>query len=1069
MTPHERQFIELPASAAQRGLWLIEQLGEPSATYTMHPAVRVEGPFDPGVARRAFEELVRRHETLRTSFSWRDGELTQLVEDLGPGDPVTLDFEVLDTASDDLVARAEELAGVPFDVLRGPLVRVRILRSGAHEHLVLVVVHHMVFDGWSEGVLWREFAALYDAAAAGRDAGLPELPLQYADFADWQRQRLDGGVQAELAAYWRDRLADAGVLELPTDRARPAVQGHRGLEHRFTVPADVTAALREFARAEHTTLFSVVYAAYHALLVRYARRDDLCVGVPFGNRALPQLEGVIGLFVNHAVFRVDSGDDPAFRDLVARVRAQVLDAVDRVELPFSRLVEELAPERDLSRNPLFQTVFSLEERPTDGVALDGARLTHVDLHLGISKFDVALVLFDEGEAGGEGVGLSGFLEYDADLFDPPVMAALAEQYVHLLKAAAREPGTRLSALDPVPPDERRRHLTLWNDTARDFPRRATTAELFAEQVRAAPDAPAVLTADGTLTYRALDERADRLARRLRALGVGPETPVGICLERSVDLLVAVLATLKAQGAYLPLTRSHPADRLVFCVRDAGARVVLTAAHLAERFADVAVPVVRVDADEPETPDAEPAEPLPTGDAENLAYIIYTSGSTGVPKGIGVSHRALARLVKGADYAELGPGEVHLQLSPLSFDASLLEVWGPLLNGGAVALPQPDLPFPDVLRDALKRYPVTTLLLISPQLHVAADEFPDELSGVRQLLVGGDVLSPRHAHRLLPYLDGDRFVHVYGPTECTLFATARQLTAVDPARATVPIGTPIANTRAYVMDESFRLVPVGAPGELWLGGDGLARGYHGRPALTAEHFVPDPFGPHGGRLYRTGDLVRRLPDGGIEFVGRIDGQVKVRGYRIETGEVETVLTSHPGVREAAVTVRDDAPGGRALVAHLVPDDGPSASDDDLRALLRGALPEYMVPAAFVRLDTMPLTVNGKVDRARLPAPRYGEPEGDAGAGTVGPTSTEGVVRDIWHEVLGVPGVARDVRFFDVGGNSLLLAALFDRIHQLFPAADLSLVDLFEHTTIADIAAEIERRAPTGTEAEPSLDL
>ncbi|MGW2636921.1 non-ribosomal peptide synthetase, partial [Streptomyces sp. NPDC001348] len=827
----------------------------------------------------------------------------------------------------------------------------------------------------------------------------------------------------------------------------------------------------------------VLYAAYHVLLTRYTRQNDICVGVPLSNRTHPELQGVIGLFVNHAVFRLDTGDDPAFRELVARVRAEFLDAVDHGDLPFSRLVEELQPERDLSRNPVFQTVFSLEERPTAGVRLGDVELTSVDLHLGISKFDLALVLYDEGRH------LSGFLEYDSDLFDPDTMAAMADQYSQLLEAAARAPGARLSELDPVPPRERLRHLTEWNDTGRDFPRNATTAALFEEQVRAAPDAPAVLTSVDTVTYGELNERADRLARRLRALGIGPERPVGVCLKRSVGMLVAVLGVLKAGGAYLPLAPDHPAERLAFCLRDADARLVLTSPELAALFGgpdagtadDRTGPRVLLlpDTGLPwDDQDALPAGadplpvgggPLPVGDAENLAYIIHTSGSTGVPKGIGVSHRALARLVKGADYARLGPGEVHLQLSPLSFDASLLEVWGPLLNGGTVALPQPDLPFPDVLRDALKRFPVTTLLLISPQLHLAAEEFPDELSGVRQLLVGGDVVSPRHAHNLLPHLPATRFVHVYGPTESTLFATAEELKEVDAARATVPIGTPIANTRAYVMDEAFRLVPVGAPGELWLGGDGLARGYPGRPGLTADRFVPDPFGPPGGRLYRTGDLVRRLPSGSIEFLGRIDGQVKVRGFRIETGEVEAVLTGHPMVREAAVTVRDDAPGGRALVAHLVPvHPGGTVAAGELRALLRAALPEYMVPAAFVWLDTMPLTVNGKVDRKGLPAPRYGaEPQPEA----AGPrTSTEAVVRDVWRELLGIEEIGRDSRFFDVGGNSLLLAALFERLGALFPQAGLSLVDLFEYHTIADIAGEIERRSrPAAADREQDLDI
>ena len=1062
MSGTERQFAELPASYAQRGLWLIDRIGEPSAAYIIATAVRVTGDLDLGAVRRAFEELVRRHESLRTVFAWNQGQLSQLIEEPGPLGEVPLDFAVLETTGREVTRRAVAEARTPFDLTRGPLLRVRVLRVTGSDHLLVAATHHIVSDGWSEGVLLRDFAAFYNAEVHGVVADLAEPPFQYADFAQWQRERLTGPAAARTVGFWERRLRGAGVLELPVDRPRPPVQAHRGAEHRFDIAPELAARLRALAVRERTTLFSVLYAAYHVLLARYTRTAAPSVGVPMSNRGLTGVDGLIGLFVNHAVFRLDTGDDPTFRELLERVRREFLDALEHIELPFSRLVEELQPDRDLSRNPVFQTVFSLEERPAGRVELSGARWESVDLHLGISKFDTALVLYEDEET------LTGFLEYDVDLFDPAIIALMAGHYVRLLESAVDDPGARLSALEAVPDAERRLVVHEWNDTASPFPYEATTAELFEEQAAAAPDAPAVLHPGGALTYRELNERANRLAHHLRGLGVGPDAPVGVCLAPSPELLVAVVGILKAGGAYLPLPPTHPEGRLRHNVEDAGARVVVTTAAHAGVFAPATAHTVALDTDGPRIARQAATDPEPLGDAGNLAYVIYTSGSTGTPKGIGVAHRALARLVKGSDYAALRPGDVHLHLSPLSFDASLLEVWGALLNGGAVALPRVELPFPDVLRDALERYPITTMLLISPQLHVAADEFPERLSQVPQVLVGGDVLSPQHARKLLPHLPDTRFVHVYGPTECTLFATAQQIEDVDTTRPTVPIGRAIANTRAYVLDEHLRPAPVGVPGELWLGGDGLARGYVGRPGLTAERFRPDPYGPPGGRLYGTGDLVRWLPSGRIEFLGRIDGQVKVRGFRIETGEVAAVLTGHPAVREAVVTARDDLPGGRALVAHLVTD--PAAgqvTDDDLRAGLRAALPEYMVPAAFVRLEAMPLTFNGKVNLAGLPAPDFDAPSGAPDED--GPrTPAEEKVRDAWRKVLGVEDIGRDTKFFEIGGNSLLLAELFNTVQDLFPGVDFSLVELFELTTYPQIAEVLaDRSGPDGqglTEAE-----
>ena len=1059
MTDRPRHVVELPASTAQQAMWLVDQVGASPTAYVVPCAMRIQGDFSEAAARTAFEELVRRHESLRTAFRTVDGELTQVIDDPAEDEPVRLDFAVLDVPAPEVAGRTAAEALTPFDLAAGPLLRVRILRCGPRDRTLLATVHHIVVDGASMVLVLREFAVLYAAAVAGTGAGLAEPAFQYADFAQWERERLTPEAVEEHTAFWREHLADAPVLDLPTDRPRPPVQAHHGDAHRFPLPRAVSDGLRGLARDGRTTLFTTLFALYQALLSRYVRDADLCVGVPLSTRSLPEVEEVVGLFVNLAVYRVPTRPDMTYRQLVAAVQDETLDAVEHLELPFSWLVDRLRPERDLSRNPLFQTTFSVEPLLAAAVDLPGARVTPVQLYLGNAKFDVAMVVEDDG------TDLFGVLEYDTALFDRAGIERMAAQYVRIAEAALAAPDHPVADLDAVPAAERRTLLTDLNATAVRFPHEATTAALFEERVRATPGAPAVISAEGTWDYRELNERANRLAHLLREWGVGPEQPVGVSVERSADMITAVLAVVKAGGAYLPLVPAHPVDRLRRVARDAAARIVVTTSRHAGRFAD-AHRVVALDGDAALIAARPATDPPPVGDPANLAYVIYTSGSTGVPKGIAVSQRSLTAVLRDVDYVDLRPGDVCLQLAPLSFDASVWEIWGPLLTGGAVALPQAGLPFPEDLTDALGRHPVTTLMLVSPQLHLATDEFPEALRGVRQVLAGGDVLSPHHAARLLPHLDG-RLIHVYGPTECTVFSVTADLERVDPGRPTVPLGHAIANTTAYVVDERCRLAPVGVPGELWIGGEGVARGYHRDPGLTARHFVADPFGPPGGRLYRSGDLVRRLPSGELEFLGRIDGQVKVRGFRIETGEVEAVLLRHPGVRAVAVIARDDLPGGRELVGYLVDGDVP-ATDAELRTALRAALPDYMVPAAFVRLDAVPLTANGKLDRRALPAPVLGgrDPDDDDGPRT----PTELALRDAWFAVLGVPGVGRDQKFFEVGGNSLLLAALLDRITALFPGVPFSLVELFEFTTYAEIAAVLdERRLHRAAEAAAAFDI
>ncbi|WP_441247472.1 non-ribosomal peptide synthetase [Kitasatospora sp. McL0602] len=1045
-----RQFVELPASPAQHALWVIDQFGGHAASYAVPCALRVDGEFDRAAARRAFERLVARHESLRTCFSWREGELTQLVADPDEDEEMPVDWAALDVPVEEWQARARAEASRPFDLGRGPLIRARVLTANEREHLLVLTAHHIVVDGASYSVLLREFAACYNAELAGTEVELPEPELQYGDFAQWQMEQLTEAAITTDVEYWRERLADAPVLELVTDRPRAAQQAHRGEVHRFVIPAGLSGELRELARRERVTLFATLLAVHQALMCRYTRTDDVCVGVTVSTRSTPELQDIVGMFVNLVVFRVPTADDPSFRELAVRAQAEFLDTVDHAALPFSWLVERLSPTRDLSRNPLFQTSFSLDRSLTEGVQLTGARLSHTDLYLGISKFDLGLAIQDEGDE------LVGILEYDTELFDEAAIVRMAEHYVSLAAAAVRAPEARLSALDAVPASERRELLELWNSPGAAELTHPTAAPYVEHWAATTPDAPAVLSPDGSaISYRELNERANRLAHRLRALGTGPERPVGVLLPTSAEMVVAVLAVLKAGGVYVPLVPSHPQDRLRQVVRAAEVPIVLTVSGYADRLGYEGGPqAVLLDGVEDA---AHPVTDLPPlAVADNLMYVIYTSGSTGTPKGIGVSHRSVLHRVHEASHPDLAHGGVCLLVAPLSFDGSVWELWSTLLNGGTLALPDPALPYPDVLGDALKRYRVDRLILMSAQLALAVDTFPELLGTVPWVTTGGDVLSPSHARKALEQLpEGGVLINSYGPTECTIFATAEVLLEVDETRSSVPIGLPVPDTTAHVMDETFSLVPVGVPGELWLGGPGVARGYVGQPGLTADRFVPDPFGPPGARLYRTGDLVRRLPDGRLDFISRIDGQVKVRGYRIETGEVETVLLRHPAVRSATVIARDDLPGGRALVGYLVPHREP-VPDEELRALLAGALPSYMFPGALVWLDEIPLNGNGKVDRRALPAPQFG---GRGGAAADRPrTESEARVLAAWEQLLGVEELGRDDKFFDVGGNSLLLVSLLEKLKELFPETPLSLVELFEYTTCAELGAVLDRRSP-----------
>ncbi|HYH79663.1 MAG TPA: amino acid adenylation domain-containing protein, partial [Longimicrobium sp.] len=1047
-------------------LWFLDRLEPGSAVYNIPVALRLGGELDARGLAWALTEVVRRHEVLRTTFGiGADGEAVQVVHDPAPVRLPVVDLSALDAAARETwVERlSNEEASRPFDLARGPLVRCALLRLGAAESVVLFTLHHIASDAWSMEILQREVTALYDAWARGEDAYLPDLPVQYADYAVWQRRWLEGEVLERQVAYWRDRLRDApAVLELPLDRPRAAASTRRGAAEGLELSPALSRSLRELGRREGATPYMTLLAAWNALLARYGAGDDVVVGTPVAGRTRLETEGLIGFFVNTLVIRTGLHGDPTFRDVLARVREAVLEAQAHQDVPFERLVDELEVERSLSHTPLFQVVFTLQqasrgEGDGGGLRLGAAEIDALATDSGTAKFDLTLGMSDFGDE------LAGSIAYRTELFDAATVRRMAGHLVRLLEEAAADPDIRVSALELMDGAERRRVVEEWNDTALSYPRERCVHELFAEQAARDPHARAVESADAVLRYGELDARAVRLARRLRAMEVGPETIVALCLDRSPEVVVGALAVLKAGGAYLPLDPDAPVERLRYMLEDSGARVLLTRAALGERAAEAAgadVQMVLVDAIDAETGDDPVVEPESGVGAENLAYVIYTSGSTGRPKGVQVTHGSLANLVSWHRdaFGVTAADRATLVASP-GFDAAVWETWPYLAAGACLCIPGDAVrAAPAPLRDWMAAAGVTISFLPTPLAESVLPLAWPEDGALRLVLTGGDRLAGRPSPAL-PW----RLVNNYGPTENTVVSTSG---VVEPGNAGAPsIGRPIANTRIYVLDPSLRPAPLGVAGELYVGGDGLARGYLGRPGLTAERFVPDPFSAEpGARLYRTGDRARWRADGEIEFMGRLDFQVKVRGHRIEPGEIEAALLSHPAVREAVVVAREDRPGDTRLVGYVVAHGGwPGA--DALRAHLSERLPGYMVPAAFVGMDALPLTSSGKVDRRALPAPEHAAAERPHAAPR---TAAEEVLAEIWGEVLRVERVGVEDNFFELGGHSLVATRVVSRVRQAF-GVELPLRAVFEAQTVRALARRVEALRGTGEEAPPILPV
>ncbi|GAB7184067.1 amino acid adenylation domain-containing protein [Kitasatospora sp. Ki12] len=1054
---------ELPLSFGQQRLWFLDQLEPGSDEYLVPLAVRLRGPLDVEALRGAVDAVAARHEVLRTHYLPNDGDPRQVIDPPGP-----VPFWLVDLAGTaDAEAQAHRLAAKagsrPFDLAAEWPVRVTVVRIAPDDHLLALTLHHIVCDGWSTGLLLADLDRAYRALAAGEPSPLAPQPVHYADFAVWQREREDAGGLAGQLDHWRERLADLVPVELPTDRLRAAVRDTRGATFDTTVPAELGRELAELARRSGVTPFVLLLAAFQVLLGRHTGREDVAVGTPVAGRTRPETEDLVGFFTNTLVIRTDLAGDPRFTDLLDQVHRASADALAHQDVPFEHLVDALRPDRDLSRNPLFQVMFELQHADDLPASLGAATAEWVDAGPAVAKFDLTVTVTQHEDG-----RLRVWFEYATALFDRATMDRLAGHYLTLLRAVAAAPDARLGDLGLLTEPERHQLLDLWPDP--DGHRTAAldpadehglcVPQLIERAARRTPEAVAVIAGQERIGYAELNARANRLAHRLRDLGVGPETVVASCLERSAAAVVTLVAVLKAGGVYVPLDPRHPADRLSFMLDDAGAELVLTTAEFADRTAGGRYRTVLVD-DKPgedgePTDPAHDTDPVPLAGPADLAYVIYTSGSTGRPKGVMIEHRSYAHHCRViADAYGIAPGERVVLLSALTFDVAMDQIAATLVAGATVVVGDPVFWTPAELPARLAEYGVT-ILEITPAYYRAVLDSPDlgRLTALKLMNVGSDVVTVDDARRWADTGLPGRFLCNYGPTEATVTCLLHPVDAAGEAgrqaSAALPIGRPVAGTRAHVLDADLRPVPVGVPGELCLGGVRLARGYHRRPGLTADRFVPDPLATAPGqRLYRTGDLVRRRPDGAIEFLGRIDRQVKLRGLRIELGEIEAALARHPAVREAVVVAAPTAPGERQLVAYLVARPGEEVPPvADLRAHLRDLLPEYMIPARWTPLAEFPMTSSGKVDRKALPDPApAGAEETAVHLPPEGPVQE--AIAAVWSEILGLPRVGARDDFFALGGHSLLATRVLAALREAF-AVDLPLRRLFEATTVAALA-------------------
>jgi amino acid adenylation domain-containing protein len=1037
----------VPLSFGQERIWFLDQLYPNSALYNDPQVVLMRGPLEVNALRASIQRIVGRHEVLRTFIKNEGGRPAAV-----PAGQEAAVLAIVDLTDSPETEREfeyrrclREFVERPFDLTCDLPLRSCLIRLDEEQHVLALVLHHVASDGWSMRVLAREIGLAY-RAEHGEAPPLASLPIQYPDYAAWQRKESSGPSWQEQRAFWRRQLTGAPTaLQLPTS-AMARTESQLGERASIWLSRELREGIGDLNHRASTTSFMTLLAAFQVLLHRYSGQDDIVVGAPVANRTRPETEHLIGYFTNTLAMRADLSGDPSFLEFLVRSRRACVDALAHQDIPIEQVIADLKPERLHGRAPVFQVLFVQQNPVQDDFQIPGLQVEPLSVGTGTAKFELTFLVAECGD------GIRVTSEYRKDLFDCETVERMLEHYRQLLSSAVSGPDQRLSELNLLPPDERSRILMEWNRTSTEYPRDICIQELFEQQAERQPEGVALVFEGRAITYGELNRRANQLAHYLRRVGVVPGAYVAILAERSAEFVVFALATLKAGGAYVPLDPSHPGPRLTFILSDTGAPVILTQEVLKERLPAGQALILcpgslsgRLDAE-------SDVNPVVITQAEQPAYVMYTSGSTGTPKGVVIPHRGVVRLVRGTSYAHFGPDEVFLQLAPPSFDASTFELWGSLLNGGRLVIFPPHPPTLEELGQIVRREGVTTLWLTAGLFHQVVETQLDNLGGLRQLLAGGDVLSVSHVAKCLEKLNGCRVINGYGPTEGTTFTCCYGMTGADNFGSSVPIGRPIANTRVYLLDRALQPVPVGVPGELYIGGDGLACGYLNNPDLTAEKFIPDPFSPvTGSRLYRSGDRARYISDGRIEFLGRIDNQVKIRGFRVELGEIEAVLSRHPDIREAVVSCRNLS-GETRLVAYLTAARQPTCGRQ-VRNFLREELPEYMVPSAVVFVDALPLTANGKVDRSALPEP--GEAHSEEQRSFVSPRDgIEVQLVRIWEQSLGIRPIGVTDNFFDLGGHSLLAVRMFAEIQKEF-GKDFPLAMLFRAPTVEQLALAIRQ--------------
>ncbi|WP_050780083.1 non-ribosomal peptide synthetase [Crocosphaera chwakensis] len=1027
---------KLPLSFAQERLWFLDKFEEQSNAYHEGGAIRLIGNLNIKLLNQSFAEIIRRHEILRTNFSVTDAQAYQVIDTQKT--LVVHEIDLSELSVEKQLEKTQEITiqkfQTPFNLKRDLLLRVTLIKLAENQHILLVVMHHIICDGWSFKVLIQELSTLYTAYQNNQPSPLPELTIQYADFAAWQKQELKAEKLEQQLNYWKQQLSEIPpLLELPTDHPRPAIQTFEGSKFNFTFSSELSQKLQELSQQMGVTLFMTLLSAFSILLCRYSRQEEIAIGSPIANRNRAEIEPLIGFFVNTLVMRINLENNPTVTELLQKVRRICLEGYAHQDVPFEKLVEETQPARNLSHSPLFQVMFALQKAPVEELKLPGLSLLPVDIDNGIAKFDLTLSMEETSS------GLKGFWEYNTNLFEKETIERMFENFQVLLEGMVNNPDEKVAKLPLLTEGEKQQILVEWNETEAEYPKDKCIHQLFEEQVERTPNAIAVVYENQQLTYQELNEKANQLGHYLQKLGVKPDTLVGICVERSMEMVIGLLGILKAGGAYVPIDPNYPQERIEYMLEDSGIRILVTQESFRPLYSEFSTQLISLDTDQQKWERENQTNPIHQTHSHHLAYINYTSGSTGQPKGVMIPHRGVIRLLINSDYVELDEAKTFLHLSPIAFDASTFEIWGALLYGGKCIIFPEKIPTALTLKEAINQYQVTTLWLTAALFNLVIDELPEAFIRVKELLTGGEALSVHHVKKALQALPSTQLINGYGPTENTTFTCCYSIPSfLESKVSSILIGRPINNTQIYILDPNLQPVPVGVPGELHIGGDGLARGYLNRPDLTAEKFIPNPFGT--GKLYKTGDLCRYRRDGNIEYIGRIDHQVKIRGFRIELGEIETQLSNHPEIRESVVIAREDAPGNKQLVAYLVSDEmSQSSVTQTLRDCLKEQLPDYMIPSAFVLLEKLPLTPNGKIDRRALPAPdsnRRGQENYIAPQ-----TPTQELLANIWQTILKIEKISLKDNFFELGGHSLLATQIISRVRETF-SLDLPIRALFE---------------------------